>query len=238
MQDLSFDFVTPHFKLGEMEFSVMIYTFCNAYAPDAEVVMIRKKDNGFVASVNGLCTAGGQIKVSGQVEISGQICEKGIRIKANARMGNVSEHIRCIKVTLYHMQEGKLVNLIDSRPREIPQQGLNLKYPEGWRDVGTPLVILRDEKGKLHYFCSLDTKVRDKRFVFLRTEKDISVELIFEEAAVRMTNEIEMPVWEIGSGNSISEIYEPYQKHVEKSYCLQPWESRKDVPDWARKFHW
>lgn len=182
MQDLSFDFVTPHFKLGEVEFSIMVYTFCNAYAPDTETVTIKEENDGFTASVNGLCAAGGQIKVSGRVEVSGQVCENGVRIKANARMGNVSEHIRCIKVTLYHMPEGKLVNLIDSRPREIPSQGLNLKYPEGWRDVGTPLVILKDEKEKLYYFRSLDTKVRDKRFVFLRTEEDISVELIFEEA--------------------------------------------------------
>lgn len=235
MQDLSFDFQTPRFRLGGMEFAVMIYTFCNAYAPDAEGMAVTESENGLSVSVNGLCGAGGQIKVPGQVEISGRLCEKGIRIGARARMGNTGEHIRCIKVILYQIPEGRLVNLIDSRPREIPPQGLNLKYPEGWRDIGTPLVILKGEEERLQYFRSLDTRVRDKRFVFLRTKTELTVELIFEEAAVQMTNEIEMPEWEIGTGSSISEIYQPHQKHVEKSYGLQPWESREDVPKWARE---
>lgn len=34
MQDLSFSFPTPHFCFGGFEFSVMIYTFRNVYAPD------------------------------------------------------------------------------------------------------------------------------------------------------------------------------------------------------------
>ena len=33
MEDLSYSFPSPHFYLGGFEFSVMVYTFRNVYAP-------------------------------------------------------------------------------------------------------------------------------------------------------------------------------------------------------------
>lgn len=46
MQDLSFTFPTPHFFLKGIEFSIMIYTFRNAYAPDeAGMVVTQERKN-------------------------------------------------------------------------------------------------------------------------------------------------------------------------------------------------
>lgn len=87
----------------------------------------------------------------------------------------------------------------------------------------------------MFYFRSLDEKVRDKRFVFVRTGDKLNAELIFEEAAVSMTNRIDAPEWEIGWGKNLAEIYEPHRLHVEKCYGLVPWEERTDVPGWARE---
>ena len=175
------------------------------------------------------------MKTPGRVLVSAYGTNTGIRVKAEAEIEN-EEDIRCIKIILYGIPEGKLVNLIDARPRSIPAEGLNLKYPEGWRDVGTPLVILKKEDGAYLYFRSLDECVRDKRFVFVRNGNRMDAELIFEEMAVRMTNRIVVPEWEIGYGTCLQEIYEPHRLHVEKSYGLVPWEQRADVPDWARGF--
>lgn len=235
MQDLSFSFPTPHFCFGGFEFSVMIYTFCNVYAPDENKIHITENENRITAVGNGFRWAGGQMETDGTVEIKAYVCDNGIRIKAAAEIRNEGEDIRCIKITIHGLPEGKMINLINAQPREIPKEGLNLKYPEGWRDVGTPLVIMETARKELLYFRSLDHMVRDKRFVFLRSGQDISAELIFEEAAVQMTNRIETPEWEIGKGKNIAEIYEPHRKHVEHCYGLVPWEKRKDVPDWARE---
>lgn len=235
MQDLSYHFPTPRFRFQEFEFSVMIYTFRNVYAPDEDGMQVRTDGETLIAEGEGLRWAGGQMNMPGRVSVTARKTDTGIRIKAGAEIENGEEDIRCIKITLYGIQDGKLVNLIDARPRSIPTEGLNLKYPEGWRDVGTPLVILQKEDGEYLYFRSLDDRVRDKRFVFVRNGKRLDAELIFEEMAVQMTDHIDAPEWEIGYGSDLKEIYEPHRMHVEKSYKLVPWEMRPDVPDWARE---
>ncbi len=234
MQDLSFSFPTPHFHLNGIEFSIMIYTFSNAYAPDEDKMCIEEEEEKVTAVIKGLRFAGGQLEMPGHVEINAHCCGEGIRIGATAWIDSREEVIRCIKVTVYGVPDGDLVNLIDARPRAIPTEGVNLKYPEGWRDVGTPLVILRDRQEYLHYYRSLDTMVRDKRFVFVRTKERLTAELIFEEAATNMTERIDMPEWEVGRGKSIADIYESHRLHVENSYGLTSWEERADVPKWAR----
>ena len=235
MQDLSFSFPTPHFQLGGFEFSVLIYTFRNVYAPDEAQMTVEQPGDTLWAEGKGLRWAGGQMEMPGRFEVRAYICSNGIRVKTTAEIQNPGEDIRCIKVIVHGIPDGKLVNLINAQPREIPQEGLNLKYPEGWRDVGTPLVVMQTPENEMFYFRSLDEKVRDKRFVFVRTGDKLNAELIFEEAAVSMTNRIYAPEWEIGWGKNLAEIYEPHRLHVEKCYGLVPWEERTDVPGWARE---
>ncbi len=112
----------------------------------------------------------------------------------------------------------------------------------------------------LYYFRSHDTRVRCKRFSFVPeagmadglyearsaaevphgtswdVEKGLlTVEMIYEEDASRMTNRVKVPTWEVGIGASVEEIYRPHQAAVEKAYGLEKWEERSDVPAWMRE---
>lgn len=234
MEDLSYSFPSPHFYLGGFEFSVMVYTFRNVYAPKMDGIKLEQDGDTLLAKCQGLVWAGGQMEIPGNVTVKACVCEQGILVEASASLEEVSEDIRSIKLVIHGLSEGKIINLTDARPKTIPEEGLILKYPEGWRDVGTPLVIMKTESGRLIYFQSLDNMVRDKWFVFVPSEYGINVELIFEEKATEMTNCIQSPSWKIGYGKSLEEIYEPHRLHVEKSYGLSPWETRTDVPEWAR----
>ena len=234
MEDLSYSFPSPHFYLGGFEFSVMIYTFRNVYAPKMDGIKLEQDGDTLLAKCQGLVWAGGQMEIPGNVTVKACVCEQGILVEASASLEEVSEDIRSIKLVIHGLSKGKIINLTDARPKTIPEEGLILKYPEGWRDVGTPLVIMKTESGRLIYFQSLDNMVRDKWFVFVPSEYGINVELIFEEKATEMTNCIQSPSWKIGYGKSLEEIYEPHRLHVEKSYGLSPWETRTDVPEWAR----
>lgn len=234
MEDLSYSFPAPHFCLGGFEFSVMVYTFRNVYAPEEGKVELEQDENTLSARCEGLVWAGGQMKMPGNVTVKARVCEKGIEVEASASIEGISEDIRSIKLIIYGLSDGEIINLTDALPRKIPEEGLILKYPEGWRDVGTPLVIMKNKDDRLIYLQSLDNIVRDKWFVFVPAKKGINAELIFEEMAVNMTNHIQSPVWKIGFGNSVEEIYEPHRLHVEKSYGLSSWETREDVPDWTR----
>lgn len=235
MQDLSYTFPTPHFQLGGFRFSVMIYTFCNVYAPKEEGMELTQNSEGFSAECKGLLWAGGQMEMDGSVSIKAKICSNCIQVEAAASITGCCEDIRSIKLIIHDISDGCLINLIDAQPRKIPKEGLVLKYPEGWRDVGTPLVILKTNQNKLLYFRSLDTLIRDKYFAFLHTKNGVNAELIFEEMATQMNGHIQTPVWEIGYGNSVEAIYEPHRRHIEKCYHLPKWETRTDVPAWARE---
>lgn len=236
MQDLSFDFKTPIFEFGGIRFSVMIYTFCNAYAPDEEEIEVVRQDaERFHVRITGLRWAGGQERMEGCVSVLAGKRDKSVRIAVEAKMGRLGENIRCVKVTIHGIAPGILVNLIDAKPRKIPEEGINLRYPEGWRDIGTPLVIMKREDGSYAYARSMDTKIREKRFVWNWVKGKLNLELIFEENASEMGTKVSVPEWEIGEGSCLAEIYEPHRKHVEHSYGLVPWEKREDVPDWARE---
>ena len=234
MEDLSYSFPSPHFYLGGFEFSVMVYTFRNVYAPKMDGIKLEQNGDTLLAKCQGLVWAGGQMEIPGNVTVKACVCEQDILVEASASLEEVSEDIRSIKLVIHGLSEGKIINLTDARPKTIPEEGLILKYPEGWRDVGTPLVIMKTESDRLIYFQSLDNMVRDKWFVFVPSEYGINAELIFEEKATEMTNCIQSPSWKIGYGKSLEEIYEPHRLHVEKSYGLSPWETRTDVPEWAR----
>ncbi len=187
MEDLSYSFPSPHFYLGGFEFSVMVYTFRNVYAPKMDGIKLEQNGDTLLAKCQGLVWAGGQMEIPGNVTVKACVCEQDILVEASASLEEVSEDIRSIKLVIHGLSEGKIINLTDARPKTIPEEGLILKYPEGWRDVGTPLVIMKTESDRLIYFQSLDNMVRDKWFVFVPSEYGINAELIFEEKATEMT---------------------------------------------------
>lgn len=61
------------------------------------------------------------------------------------------------------------------------------------------------------------------------------MELIFEDMAVEQGDSVEIPAWEMGECASLEDITAQQVEMVAKQYALQPWETRVDVPDWARE---
>ena len=95
MQDLSFSFPTPHFQLGGFEFSVLIYTFRNVYAPDEAQMTVEQPGDTLWAESRGLRWAGGQMEMPGRFEVRARICSNGIRVKTTAE----------IQLSLIHISE-------------------------------------------------------------------------------------------------------------------------------------
>ncbi|MBP3371578.1 MAG: hypothetical protein J6L88_03530 [Clostridia bacterium] len=235
MEDLSFVFKNAQFEFSGVKFSVMLHGFINAYSLDPDCVESVCDGDTLTIQCSGLLCRGGQEPVAGHATIVAKKLEKAVTLDIEAIVGNAAEEIRCAKLSIHNAPRGRVINLIDSRPREIPPQGMVLRYPEGWRDVGTPLLILDCEDG-LHYYRSHDTRVQEKRFSFVnRQDGSLDTELIFEPAATEMARFITVPTWELGMGDSVEEIYAPHIAHIEKAYNLPVWEEREDVPDWARK---
>lgn len=232
MQDLSFEFTNAHLDVWGYDVSVNLYTFENAYGLDAEKLHIDRCESQITATCTGLLWAGGQEKASGWVKLEAKPSRNGVKIRLQA--GGMAHVIRSAKVTLHNLRPGCIMNKLDLTRPQITPEGLLLKYPEGWRTIDTPMVIIGHEKG-MTCLRSLDTRVRDKRFAFFRKGDWVLGELIFESYGSEITNEIDVPAWEIAPCDSVEQAYEWQKEHIERSFCLTPWEQREDVPAWARQ---
>jgi hypothetical protein len=232
LHELSYDFGDVLFDFNELKFGIQVFTFENVYGLEKSKCRVESGTESFSANCGSLTWAGGQETVDGNVCINACIRDGKTIIKVDAK---APKNIRSVKLLLKNMPYGAVINLVDSTPREVPVQGMILKYPEGWRTLATPLLIMKTDSGKLIYFRSLDTRVRDKKFALLRRGDTIDVELIYEEDATQMMDSVSVPEWEIGSCNTIDEIYKLQMEHIEKAYGLEKWEDRKDVPGWARE---
>lgn len=235
MQDLSFDFPNAFVEIGPFRISAMIYTFSNAYSLDPAYTQIYNSGNEICMECPQLLTHGGQTAADGSASVVVLKKDGAITVKAGGKVEDPGEEIRCLKIEVTGSEPGEIVNLIDARPRAITPQGIRFKYPEGWRDAGTPLVILSQPRGNYLYFCSLDRQVREKTFVFSQKNGKLHAELVFEELATEMKNEIAIPEWEIGFSSSVEEISRKHMEHIQSAYHLLPWEKRPDVPGWARE---
>lgn len=231
MQDLSFDFGDKIFEFNGLSFGIQLFTFENVYGLDQSQLLVTQDGSGFKVKCLGLTWAGGQERVEGYVELEAVAGPHSTTFKIEA---GCPKTIRCVKLFLTNITPGVIANLREGPAREIPATGLNLRYPDGWRGLYTPLVVLEDYNKNLQYFRSLDDRIREKRFVILPKEDNFTVELLFEDCATEMTNRVKVPAWEVGRAASVEEILKSQAGFIEKTFNLVPWENRPDVPEWAK----
>ncbi len=231
MQDLSYEFAQPRFESAGLRFGVQVFTFENVYGLDERRCSFREQGAEAWLECEGLTWAGGQETAEGgvTVRIASDDRATTFEIRAWAR-----KTIRCVKLFLEGVTDGEIVNLRETEGLPIGADGVLLRYPDGWRGLYTPLVVLRTAAAGFLYFRSRDSRVREKRFAFLRTGDGLKVELIFEESATGMGRSVAVPVWEVGTADSLEEILERQTDVVERDYGLIRWEERRDVPDWVR----
>ena len=231
MQDLSFDAHDLLFHFNALSFSVQVFTFENVYGLDKEACTIAEDGDAYTVSCQRLTWAGGQETRDGSVQLRAVASGQKTTFSVEARCDKT---IRCVKLALKDMAEGRIVNLREADEREIGPEGLILAYPDGWRSLYTPQVLVKAADGALMNIRSLDTRVRAKRFAFVREEGRVTVELIHEELATEVTGALIVPPWEVGPCDTREGALEEQAAHVARAYDLVPWSERRDVPNWAR----
>lgn len=232
MQDLSFHFETAQFSLYGNAADVMVYTFENAYGLDPSRTVLEETAEGTQVRAERLVWAGGQETAAGKVTLCARQTEGRVLISIAAE--GLANNVRCVKLTIHGLNPGRLLNKLDLTQPEITREGILLHYPEGWRTLDTPMLVLEHEKGGMTCMRSLDTRVRDKRFALIRRGDKVDAELIFEQYAQDIDTHIDVPAWEIGPCASVEEAYGRQQQHIEQAYGLVPWAQRDDLPHWAQ----
>lgn len=231
MQDLSYNFRNRIFHFNQLQFEVQVFTFENVYGLDAERCQETRQADALAVECSRLSWAGGQERENGFV-----------RLRAEARQGatifsleaGCEKAIRCVKLLLTGLPKGEVVNLREG-PAPVTETGLILEYPSGWRSLFTPLVVLKTAEDRYWYFRSLDDQVRARRFALIERNGRVDVELIFEELATRVQPTLSVPAWEVGACPDPLDAYRRHARHLEAAYRLQDWETRPDIPAWARR---
>jgi len=236
LHHLSYEAKNAVFKFNGLTFSVMVFTHENSYLLDENSISTSSGGDSFNAECHRLAWAGGQEKCEGKVRIRAEKTAEATQIKIYA--SHPSETVRCVKLLLRGISKGAAVGLRTAegarKEKEITEEGLLMRYPNGFDGLYTPLLVIKHSQNNFTYFRSLDNVVRPKTFVVLNSGDCFDIELIFEERAIDFKNSIDVPVWEIGKGWDYEEIMSSQAMFIEKTYGLLPWEKRPDVPQWAR----
>ncbi len=228
MQQLSYDPNDPWFDIDGWEIAAQVITFDNIYGLDGDVATVARQGGRTVISCPRLTWAGGQERCGGSARIEVSRTDDGIETVVSAQH---AEKVRCVKLLVRGLPPGDVTGAFWGRS-QLGSGGVVLSYPT---PLHTPLVFLSQPNGEHVYFQSLDDRVRAKRFAFYERDGAVVAELIFEELATEMTSSVTTPPWRIGRTGESGAIAEAHRLHVERAYNLQPWESRSDVPDWARQ---
>ena len=226
----SFKDKNPIFKFFDLRFSVQVFTDTNRYDLDEKKCIVFQDENSFELKCSGLQWAGGQVDDAGECYMLVKKNEGSYTF--DLKVGK-NEFVKKVKVLLYDQPLGDVV----ARRRydvTINEIGNIFRYPNGWDDLFTPLISIKNEN-QIRYYRSLDGVVRPKTFMVQKIGDSSIVEMIFEESAMEPKYELEVPTWEVGNCSSVEEIFEKQRHLIEKQYNLKTWEEREDVPDWARK---
>ncbi len=225
MQEFSFDPRDPVFDVGGWHLSLQVVSFENTYGiAGAEVA---ESDLGTSIRAQRLTWAGGQREAAGTATIRAERSDDGLTISVSAYM---SEKIRCTKLTVSGIEATEILGHRWARQR-IDRSGTVVHYP---MTTHTALLFLPLADGTYVYFESLDTRVRAKRFAIMQRDGGVTVELLHEDAASEMTSSTTTPPWRIGRTGDPESIVRRHDRHVADAFGLTAWETRDDVPPWAR----
>ena len=224
MQQLSYETNDPWFEIDGWRLALQVITFENIYGLDPAAARVTSAAGRTVIECDRLTWAGGQERCDGSARIEATRTADGLEIVASARH---AQPVRCVKLLLAGLPAGDVIGAFWGRS-PLRRDGLVLTYPT---PLHTPLVFLAPHV----YLRSLDDRVRAKRFAFYERDGELTGELIFEELAPAMSGSITTPPWRIGRTRDPGAVAEEHRRHVERAYGLRPWESRPDVPAWARE---
>jgi hypothetical protein len=234
MQFASFDLEDPVFSAFGFRFSLQLTTLENLYGVDPERVQIREAGETFQLRCDRLSWAGQQQRAEGELEIELRR-EPGGSVRARLR-ARAPAPVRTAKLVLRDLEPPLSICRPGAGEAAVGAYGELLAYPEL---LPAPLACIGcgDEPLGLR---AEDREVRPKRIAaWVERIGPLAgrgtVELIHEEAASRFGMQLDTPDWVLERGAAPDAVERAHLEFAERECGLVPWESRSDVPAWARE---
>jgi hypothetical protein len=237
----SFDFPEPSVEFAGYRFGFLVFTRENAYGLDARRMTAERTATGLELDIRcaGLVWAGGQQAASGRV--TALLRKRGdiIEWDVTAEMG---QPVKAVTTVIRGVPRGRISTggePFDPRDDEIlygyPFGGGDLFGANTARGLTTPLVIVQRGEGDYVFVSSLDDRVRAKRFYFQPGERAYRLEAVFEAEGWKDQTTLRVPTWRLGRTASLDDAVQAHYGHLERAYRIEPWQTRRDLPDWARR---
>jgi hypothetical protein len=236
----SFDFPEPVVAFGEHRFGFLVFTSENAYSLDREKMRVETAGNTVTLKCDGFVWAGGQERARGSLTATfrkeiGKI-EWDVTVEMEQPIKTVTTVIRDVPRGQVSFGAGALT---DPRDNELlsgyPFGGGDLHGPGAANSMSTPLAVIQTAADDFVFIEPLDDKVRPKRFYFQPGEKFYRVEAIYEHDGWRNDRKLTVPRWRLGYSKTFDGAIKSHLNFVEAAFQIPAWDTRKDVPDWARR---
>src|SRR5205809_2341782 len=196
--------------------------------------------SGLEIRCTGLVWAGGQQSAPGRV--TAQLQQRGEFIEWDVT-AEMDQPIKAVTSVIRDVPRGQ-VSAAGSEPFDPRDNELLYGYPFGGGDLfggntawglSTPLVIVQRAEGDCVFLSSLDDRVRAKRFFFQPGEQAYRLEAVFEAEGWIDQTTVRVPTWRLGRSKTLDDAVQAHTTHLEHAYHLEPWETRRDAPDWERR---
>ena len=146
----------------------------------------------------------------------------------------LNQKIRSIKIRLDNLPLGKLIS-VSSKPREVTEYGMNIRYPEGWRDLSHPLLVFELANNEYLYIRCIDKTVCRKDFFVKKVGDLMRVDVVQEQIGSDLHNRFTIPTVEVGFTKDKEEIYLKQKEYIQKTFDVVPFEQSNIVPSWLAK---
>src|SRR5216117_1534993 len=236
----SFAFPEPSVEFAGYRFGFLVFTRENAYGLDARRMTAERTASGLEIRCTGLVWAGGQQSAPGRV--TAQLQQRGEFIEWDVT-AEMDQPIKAVTSVIRDVPRGQ-VSAAGSEPFDPRDNELLYGYPFGGGDLfggntawglSTPLVIVQRAEGDCVFLSSLDDRVRAKRFFFQPGEQAYRLEAVFEAEGWIDQTTVRVPTWRLGRSKTLDDAVQAHTTHLEHAYHLEPWETRRDAPDWLRR---
>ena len=237
---LSFAFPEPSVEFEGYRFGFLVFTRENVYGLDAGRMTAARTPSGLEIRATRLVWAGGQQAAPGRVIAQLQKHGDFIEWDVTAEMG---QPIKAVTTVIRNVPRGR-ISPAGNEPFDPQDNELLFGYPFSGGDLfgantawglTTPFVIVQRAEGDCVFLSSLDDRVRAKRFFFQPGEQAYRVEAVFEAEGWKDQTTLRVPTWRLGLAKTLDDAVQAHTTHLERAYHLEPWETRRDAPDWMRR---
>ncbi len=237
---LSFAFPEPSVEFEGYRFGFLVFTRENVYGLDAGRMTAARTPSGLEIRATRLVWAGGQQAAPGRVIAQLQKHGDFIEWDVTAEMG---QPIKAVTTVIRNVPRGR-ISPAGNEPFDPQDNELLFGYPFSGGDLfgantawglTTPLLIVQRAEGDCVFVSSLDDRVRAKRFFLQPGEQAYRVEAVFEAEGWKDQTTLRVPTWRLGRAKTLDDAVQAHTTHLERAYHLEPWETRRDAPDWMRR---